>query len=57
MRTKRDIISRIITWHLGLVGSNNFGEYTSFSPFTLGVASTARPHNDREYVAPDVLHD
>ena len=32
---QRDIITSTITWHLGLVGSNNFGEYTSFSPFTL----------------------
>ena len=27
-------ISSTITWHLGLSGSNNFGEYTSFSLFT-----------------------
>ena len=33
---QRDIISSTTTWHFGLVGSNNFGEYTSFSPFTLG---------------------
>ena len=33
---QRDIITSTITWHLGLLGSNNFGEYTSFSPFTLG---------------------
>ena len=33
---QRDVITSTITWHLGLVGSNNFGEYTSFSPFTLG---------------------
>ena len=32
---QRDIITSTITWHLGLVGSNNFGEYTSFSSFTL----------------------
>ena len=32
---QRDIITITITWHLGLVGYNNFGEYTSFSPFTL----------------------
>ena len=32
---QRDIITSTITWHLGLVGSNNFGEYTSFSIFTL----------------------
>ena len=32
---QRDIITSI-TWHLGLVSSNNFGECTSFSPFTLG---------------------
>ena len=32
---QRDIITSTITWHLGLVGSNNFVEYTSFSPFTL----------------------
>ena len=32
---QRDIITSTITWHLGLVGSNNFGEYTSFRPFTL----------------------
>ena len=32
---QREIITSTITWHLGLVGSNNFGEYTSFSPFTL----------------------
>ena len=36
---QRDIITSTITWHLGLVGSNNFGEYTSFSPFTLVVPS------------------
>ena len=32
---QRDIITSteyLDTWHLGLVGSNNFGEYTSFSP-------------------------
>ena len=34
---QRDIITSTITWHLGLVGFNNFGEYTSFSPFTLDV--------------------
>ena len=38
---QRDIITGTITWHLGLVGSNNFGEYTSFSPFTL-VPTTLR---------------
>ena len=32
---QRDIITSTITWHLRLVGSNNFGEHTSFSPFTL----------------------
>ena len=32
---ERDIITSTITWHLGLVGSNNLGKYTSFSPFTL----------------------
>ena len=32
---QRDIITSTIAWHLGLVGSNNFGEHTSFSPFTL----------------------
>ena len=32
---QRDIIAITITWHLWLVGSNDFGEYTSFSPFTL----------------------
>ena len=32
---QRDIIQSTITRHLGLVGSNNFGEYTFFSPFTL----------------------
>ena len=31
---QRDIITSTITWHLGLVGFNNIGEYTSFSPFT-----------------------
>ena len=31
---QHDIITSTITWHLGLLGSNNFGEYTSFSPFT-----------------------
>ena len=35
-----DIFTSTITWHLGLAGSNNFGECTSFSPFTL-----ARPAN------------
>ena len=34
---QREIITSTITWHLGLVGSSNFLEYTSFSPFTLGV--------------------
>ena len=34
---QRDIITSTITWHLELVGSNNFGEYTSFSQFTLGI--------------------
>ena len=28
---QRDIIKSTITWHLGLLGSNHFGEYTSFS--------------------------
>ena len=32
---QRDIITSTTTWHLGLVGSSNFDEYTSFSPFTL----------------------
>ena len=32
---ERDIITSTITWHFGLLGSNNFSEYTSFSPFTL----------------------
>ena len=32
---QRDIITSTITWHIGLVGSNNFGEYTSFNPFIL----------------------
>ena len=32
---QRDIITSTITRYLGLVGFNNFGEYTSFSPFTL----------------------
>ena len=32
---QRDIITSTITWHLGVVGSNNFGEYNFFSPFTL----------------------
>ena len=32
---QRDMIIGTITSHLGLVGSNTFGEYTSFSPFTL----------------------
>ena len=35
---QRDIITSTITWHLGLVCSHNFGEYTSFSPFTLAQA-------------------
>ena len=35
---QRDIITSTITWHLELVGSNNFGEYTSFSSFTLGIS-------------------
>ena len=35
---QHDIITSNITWHLGLVGSNNFGEYTFFSPFTLAPA-------------------
>ena len=36
---QRDIITSTITWHLGLVGSNNFGEHAPFSPCTLGVIS------------------
>ena len=32
---QRDIITSTITWHLELLCSNYFGEYTSFSPFTL----------------------
>ena len=32
---QRDIITSTITWHHGLVGSNNFGDHTSFSLFTL----------------------
>ena len=32
-------VTSTITWHLGLEGSNNFGEYTSFSPFTLITSS------------------
>ena len=34
---QRDIITSTVTGRLGLVGSNNFGEYTSFSTlnFTL----------------------
>ena len=39
---QRDIITSSITWHLGLVGSNNFGECTSFSPFTLLVTAAYR---------------
>ena len=38
---QRDIINSTITWHLGLVGSNNFGEYTSFSPFILSTPATS----------------
>ena len=34
--TQLDIITSTVTWHLGLVGSNNFGEHTSSRPFTLG---------------------
>ena len=37
---QHDIITSTITWHLELVGSNNFGEYTSFSPFTLNTIAT-----------------
>ena len=33
---QRDIITSTFTWHLGLEASNNFGEYASFRPFTLG---------------------
>ena len=43
---QRDIITSTITWHLGLVGSNNLGEYTCFTPFTLvkmALLSPARP--------------
>ena len=32
---QRGIFTSTINWHLGLIGSNNFSEYTSFSPFTL----------------------
>ena len=32
---QRDIITSTIRWHLGLIGSNNFGEYTCSSKFTL----------------------
>ena len=41
---QHDIITSTITWHLGLVGSNNFGEYSSFSPFTL-YQTTSQPVN------------
>ena len=43
---QRDIITSTITWHLGLVGLNNFGEYTLFSPFTL--LAVARVHLPQE---------
>ena len=36
---QHDIITSTISWYLGLVGYNNFGEYTSFSPFTLSTAA------------------
>ena len=36
---QRDKITSTITWHLELAGSNNFREYTFFSPFTLVVPS------------------
>ena len=44
---QRDIITSTITWHLGLVGSNNFGEYTSFGSFTLGGYATMRERSER----------
>ena len=50
-----DIITSTITRHLGLVGSNNFGEYTSFSPFTLVV--TARFGNTEHQPLPNQLTD
>ena len=34
---QRDIITSTITWHLELVGSNNFGEYTSFRKYTAAI--------------------
>ena len=37
---QHDIITSTITRHHGLVGSNNFGEYASLSPFTLVVRTT-----------------
>ena len=43
---QRDIITSTITWHLGLVGSNNFGEYTSFSPFTLACTGLGLHNED-----------
>ena len=42
MRMKLDIISSTITWHLGLAGSHNFGEYTSFSPVTVYLPTPRR---------------
>ena len=46
---QRDIITSTITWHLGLVGSNNFGEYTSFSPFTLALPAQQGLDNRVKY--------
>ena len=46
---QRDIIASTITWHLGVAGSNNFGEYTSFSPFILLSTSHATETNNEQH--------
>ena len=47
---QRDIITGTITRHLGLVGCNTFGEYTSFSPFTLSIP-TSLSNNINNYIS------
>ena len=52
---QRDIITSTITWHLRLVGSNNFGEYTSFSPFTLAI-TTSNTYTSHVWTQASSLH-
>ena len=50
---QRDIITSTITWHLGLVGSNNFGEHTSFSAFTLTLSYPNVQHTKDKRISKD----